>query len=102
MDRAVGFEISRWIAPRHFFLPLLTALLALLLVQAGGPPSATGIAAVALVVGILVTVSLAVGLVANAATANRPLAAYRRSDGAEVESNDPPVHPVRPRAPGQV
>lgn len=90
----------RWIMPRQFVVLSVAALLSLLVVNAVDSPAATGIAAMALVLGLLIAVGLAGGLAALVGVTNRLMASYRRKDGVAVESNDPPLNPVRPRAPG--
>lgn len=89
----------RWIMPRQFVVLSVAALLSLLVVNAVDSPAATGIAAMALVLGLL-AVGLAGDLAALVGVTNRLMASYRRKDGVAVESNDPPLNPVRPRAPG--
>lgn len=100
MDQPAGFDAMwRRTALRNAVLAL-AVLAPLLIIPAIDAPSAMGIVAVALLLGVLIAAGSSRLLATLVAVINRRMTRYRRRDGVVVESNDPPLHPVRPRAPG--
>ncbi|QDP96829.1 hypothetical protein FOE78_13730 [Microlunatus elymi] len=101
MNSAVGIgDVRRRLVRRSLIALVLAALLPLLIAPAVESPTATGVAAVILVLGALIAIGLTYVLAALVAMTNRRRSSALRGESARVASFDPPHHPVRPRAPG--